>query len=269
MAERDLERDGRLAAGRSDGRMSFSNGGSSVGWEIKQTGLSVLLHSRQTCLLPSTPVRTNLPPPTKPSDRGSAKERLLKAADELFYEEGVHVVGIDRVIERAGVAKATLYSAFGSKDELVRAYLEGRHERRALRITTELERFLTPRERLLGVFDIVGEIAASTGFRGCAFHNASAESRPGSAVEEVSDRTRAWVRSLFVELARAAGADDPDGLAGQLVLLYDGASMGAQMDRNPAAAASAKAVAEILIDAGGVARTAQSGRPRARSGAAR
>lgn len=193
----------------------------------------------------------------------------MKAADELFYEEGVHVVGIDRVIERAGVAKATLYSAFGSKDELVRAYLEGRHERRAQRITTELERFPTPRERLLGVFDIVGEIAQSTGFRGCAFHNATAESKPGSAVEEVSDRTRAWVRSLFVELARAAGAADPEGLAAQLVLLYDGASMGAQMDRNPAAAAGAKAVAEILVDAAGVLPSPESGSRRARSGAAR
>ena len=56
----------------------------------------------------------------------SARERLLRAADELFYEEGIHTVGIDRIIERAGVAKATLYSAFGSKDELVRAYLRER-----------------------------------------------------------------------------------------------------------------------------------------------
>ena len=59
----------------------------------------------------------------------SPRERLLAAADELFYAEGVQSVGIDRVIERAGVAKASLYSTFGSKEELVRAYLEGMHER--------------------------------------------------------------------------------------------------------------------------------------------
>ena len=59
--------------------------------------------------------------------RPSARERLLAAANELFYNEGVHTVGIDRVIEQAGVAKASLYNTFGSKDELVRAYLEGRH----------------------------------------------------------------------------------------------------------------------------------------------
>src|SRR3569833_2360310 len=63
----------------------------------------------------------------------TARDRLLAAADELFYAEGVHTVGIDRIIERAGVAKASLYSSFGSKDELVRAYLQGREERRPAR----------------------------------------------------------------------------------------------------------------------------------------
>src|SRR3982751_5978814 len=82
----------------------------------------------------------------------SARERLLTAADELFYAEGIHTVGIDRVIERAGVAKASLYSTFGSKDELVRAYLEGRHELRRTRLLAGLERFDDPRDRLLGVF---------------------------------------------------------------------------------------------------------------------
>ena len=56
----------------------------------------------------------------------SARDRLLAAADELFYEEGIHTVGIDRIIEKAGVAKATLYSVFGSKEELIRAYLAAR-----------------------------------------------------------------------------------------------------------------------------------------------
>ena len=87
--------------------------------------------------------------PTK--DRLPARERLLAAASDLFYEEGVHSVGIDRVIERAGVAKATLYSAFGSKDELIRAYLAARHAATRDRMTRELAaRYDTPRERLQG-----------------------------------------------------------------------------------------------------------------------
>src|ERR1700760_2464814 len=83
----------------------------------------------------------------------SARDRLLAAADELFYAEAVHTVGIDRIIERAGVAKASLYSCFGSKDELVRAYLEGRQEIRRSRLLAGLERYEDPADRLLGVFD--------------------------------------------------------------------------------------------------------------------
>src|SRR6201996_9792456 len=84
--------------------------------------------------------------------RPSARERLLDAADELFYEEGIHIVGIDRVIEKAGVAKASLYSTFGSKDELVRAYLTRRYQRRRARIETWVDRYDEPRDRLLAVF---------------------------------------------------------------------------------------------------------------------
>jgi len=69
---------------------------------------------------------------------GSARERLLAAANELFYEEGIHTVGIERVLERAGVAKASLYSTFGSKDELVRAYLRSRAERRQQRVSERI-----------------------------------------------------------------------------------------------------------------------------------
>ena len=186
---------------------------------------------------------------TKNLENRSARERLLAAADELFYEEGVHTVGIDRVIERAGVAKATLYNAFGSKDGLIRAYLTARHAVTRDRTTSALAtRYETPRERLLGVFDVLCEMAAEPGFRGCAFINASAESLAGGVVEEVSDEARAWLHSLFVELAREAGAPDPALLARQLMLLYDGASVGARMDRDPRIANAARAVAMVLLD---------------------
>jgi AcrR family transcriptional regulator len=179
----------------------------------------------------------------------TARERLLAAADELFYAEGVHTVGIDRVIERAGVAKASLYSTFGSKDELVRAYLQGRQEARRARVLAGLARFETPRERLLGIFDLLAEVAASSEYRGCAFYNASAESTPGGAVQEVSDSSRAWTRALLADLARDAGVADPETLAEQLTILYDGANVGARMDRSPAAAVVARTVATTLLDA--------------------
>jgi AcrR family transcriptional regulator len=191
------------------------------------------------------------PTPSTRSDRparGSARERILAAANELFYEEGIHNVGVDRVIEHAGVAKASLYNTFGSKDELVRAYLMGRQASREERITRGIARHDTPREKLLGVYDVLGERFAEPAFRGCAFINASGEARRGSATEQVREYARGWVRSLFVDLARQTGAADPEALGAQLVLLYDGALVGAQVDSDPSIAATARAAAAMLID---------------------
>jgi AcrR family transcriptional regulator len=181
--------------------------------------------------------------------KASARERLLAAADELFYREGVHTVGIDRIIEHAGVAKASLYNTFGSKEELVRAYLESRHAGTSERVSRALTRFRTPRERLLGVFDAQGELFTDPGFNGCAFVAASAETPHGSAVEVAADEFRAWVRELFTNLAREAGVADPDNLARQFHLLYDGAGLSARMDRDPSAATTARAAAVAILDA--------------------
>jgi AcrR family transcriptional regulator len=182
--------------------------------------------------------------------RRPARERLLDAAEELFYADGVHTVGIDRVIERAGVAKATLYSAFGSKDQLIRAYLMRRHLIWRQYLTDQLaSRFTDPRERLLGVFDVLGESFARPGYHGCAFVNASAESPPGSPVEEVSDEARGWLLALFTDLGRAAGVADPEPLARQFAMLYHGASLSARMDRDLGAATVARGAATTLLDA--------------------
>jgi AcrR family transcriptional regulator len=182
-------------------------------------------------------------------ERSSARERLLSAASDLFYQEGVHTVGVDRIVERAGVAKATLYKLFGSKDGLVRAYLTARHDRTCERMTQELtSRFRTPRERLLGVFEVQGLSFSEPGFRGCAFVGANAESTPGTSLEDVTDDYRNWIRSLFLDLANEAGAPDPEQLAQQLVLVYDGAGISAWMDHDPGIARAARTVAAALID---------------------
>jgi AcrR family transcriptional regulator len=186
---------------------------------------------------------------TSTARRPSARERLLDAADELFYEEGIHIVGIDRVIEKAGVAKASLYSTFGSKDELVRAYLTRRYEQRRARITEWVARYDTPRDQLLGVFDALGESIAQPGYHGCAFANATAESSRGSVAEQVTQAYRGWTRALFTDLAREAGATDPATLGAQLHLLYDGVNWAARIDRDLEAAGRAKAAAAILLDA--------------------
>lgn len=186
---------------------------------------------------------------TKTTVRPSARDRILAAADDLFYEEGIHNVGIDRVIERAGVAKASLYNTFGSKDELVRTYLLSRQAAREAQIARKVAGLNTPKARLLAIFDVLGDVVADPDFRGCAFQRASVEAPAGGSIRRVCDGSRAWTRSLMVDLAREAGVVDPESLAQQLLLLYDGALMGARLDGDPSAAAAARTVAEGLIDA--------------------
>ena len=143
------------------------------------------------------------------SRRPSPRERLLKAADELFYAEGVHSVGIDRVLARADVARASLYSTFGSKDGLIRAYLERRMEISKARLRAAVEAHADPRERLLSVFGVQAAVFARPGYHGCPFNRATAEAQPGSAAYEVPRAYRGWLHDFLGELAAAAGAPDP------------------------------------------------------------
>src|SRR3954454_24045906 len=105
------------------------------------------------------------------------RERLLAAADKLFYGDGVHAVGIDRVLAEAGVAKQSLYNLFGSKEELVRVYLSERYGRLRLRIEQATSACAPPRDPILRIFDVVNASINEPGFRGCAFTNAAAEAR--------------------------------------------------------------------------------------------
>lgn len=197
--------------------------------------------NRQVCI-----VNGMSTPATKP--QGTARERLLAAANELFYAEGVHTVGIDRVIEKAGVAKASLYASFDSKEDLIVAYLEGRAERRHARLNDRVAKYDKPREQILAIFDLLGEVAAENNYRGCAFVNASAEGDPNGPVRDVCVRSRTWVRALFVRLAKDFGAADPEKLGQRLNQLYDGAVITASMDRDLSAAKEARAMAELLLD---------------------
>src|SRR5260370_2843164 len=169
----------------------------------------------QTCLVVSNMAKKPLA-----RRRRSAREGVVAAADELFYGEGINTVGSDRVIEHAGVAKASLYDCFGSKEGLIRAYLTARHEGRQKLLRDRLARYGKPRDRLLAVFDLMAEIAPATNFRGCAFIRAHAEAHAEDTVKAVCDEARSWMRGLFIDLARGAAAADPQAAPTQLVLLY-------------------------------------------------
>jgi AcrR family transcriptional regulator len=180
---------------------------------------------------------------------GSARERLLSAADELFYAEGVQSVGVERVLERAGVAKASLYNLFGNKEGLVLAYLQARHDGTSERLMAEVNRHHDPRRRILALFDVQAQVFAQPGFRGCAFVSALAEAPLGGRVAEAATEFRAWIRNLFTTLCVEAGAADPAELARQLNVIYDGGITAAWMDHDPSIASSSRVAAQVILDA--------------------
>jgi AcrR family transcriptional regulator len=192
-------------------------------------------------------VSMTAPVPTAP--RASARERLLAAANELFYAEGVQTVGIDRIIERAGVAKASLYNLFGSKEELVAAYLASRHDRTTTRLSEAMDSAEDPRQKILAVFDSQAQQYERSDFNGCAFAAASAEAPSHGLVEQAADQFRAWIRAMFTDLAGQAGASDPVKLGRQLHLIYDGAGLAGRMDHHdPDIAPAARDAVQGLLD---------------------
>jgi hypothetical protein len=110
-------------------------------------------------------------------------------------------------------------------------------------------RWNTPRERIIGIFEMLTEWFETPGYHGCPFINASAEAAPSHAIQDVRDNHRAWVRTLFTDLARQAGAPDPETVSAQLVLLYDGSMAGAQLDQSAEPGRTAQTAATILLDA--------------------
>jgi AcrR family transcriptional regulator len=149
-----------------------------------------------------------------------ARRRVLDAAGTLFYAEGIHAVGIDRVIAEAGVAKATFYHHFPSKDELVCAYL---HEQSDLTKRATVPAGDTCEERILSVFDFLAEYTCGPGFRGCAFINAAAEyPDPRHPVRQVVAAHREWFQGVLQGLLTDGGYADAARTAAMLVMLRDG-----------------------------------------------
>src|SRR3954447_4854952 len=176
-----------------------------------------------------------------------ARERLLDAADRLFYAEGVHRVGIDRIIEDAGVAKGSLFYNFTGKDDLVAAYLAARDERRRARTARAQEGLEDPVERMLAVFDVLHEAATTPGYNGCPFANANAEAT-SDGVETRALRThRGWLSDLLLALAQEAGYAAPGDVVASLRLLYDGAVAGAHLDGHAAAVRLARSMARDVL----------------------
>ncbi|HEY7485727.1 MAG TPA: TetR/AcrR family transcriptional regulator [Streptosporangiaceae bacterium] len=160
-----------------------------------------------------------------------ARRRVLDTAAGLFYAEGVHTVGIDRIIAEARVAKATFYHHFPAKDDLVSAYIQEHYGRQRQAVEAIRAAAAPPRETLLKIFDYMGVVGAGPTYRGCPFINAAAEyPDPAHPVRQAIADFRCWARGMFRELLTEAGHPDPEGTAAILMMLRDGITVGSDLD---------------------------------------
>lgn len=178
-----------------------------------------------------------------------ARERILAAADELFYTHGIHATGVAALMEAAHVSPRTFYVHFPTKNALVEEYLRRFESDKPLASEAELERHdLTPAERLLAIFGPL-ESDSSTPYRGCPFHNAVVDGAGElPEVARLAQRHKRAFRDRLVATAAEAGAADPERLGRQLAVIFEGANALAASCDDPAVIGDARRAAETLLD---------------------
>ena len=182
---------------------------------------------------------------TSKGGRG-ARQRILDAAAELFYRDGINATGVERLAAESSVSKRTLYQHFPSKTAVVEEYLRSIEQRVADSALPEADG-QTPRERMLAVFQ--APTTRGGPLRGCPFHNAAVEAAgamPG--VQEIVRANKRGFIAVMTELAKQAGAADPQLLGSELGVLYEGAAALATSLDDSSPWAQARAAAELLID---------------------
>lgn len=180
----------------------------------------------------------------------SARERVLKAAAYLFYQEGIRAISVDTIAERAGVTKKTVYYHFASKDDLIAAYLTGRDQPNLAafaRWLREAEGSLP--ERIETVFTRIAEAARHPKWKGCGFLRTAAELAhlPGHPARKVGAAHKKKVEAWLADYFQSAGLDMPDVLAKQIAVLIDGAFSAMLVHRDVNYALAAGQAARILV----------------------
>jgi AcrR family transcriptional regulator len=180
------------------------------------------------------------------NQRTPMAERIMQAADRLFYRNGIRAVGVDAVAAEAGISKRSLYDTFPSKDALVAAYLRQR-------IQPLPASDLPPAAQVLALFDQLHARFAGGEFRGCPFVNAVTELAADCATAraialDYKDQRRHHIATLLTR----AGAADPDTLAAHIALLFEGAIASMLVHQDPEVAHQARDAANVLMQAGGV-----------------
>ena len=187
-------------------------------------------------------------PAAAPATPAAVRDIIVDAADRLYYAKGIQSVGMDELRSAAGVSLKRLYSAFPSKEDIVLAVMERRHELWTSGVSALVDDAETPRDRLLAIYDYLAGWFSDDSFRGCGFINAFGELGGVSpAVATITREHKASFQDYVAGLVADAGA--PASLAPQLAILAEGAQTTAAITGSPEAALHARRAAETLIDA--------------------
>jgi AcrR family transcriptional regulator len=183
------------------------------------------------------------------AERRTARERILSAAYDLYSTRGIRDVGVDEVIEQAGVAKATLYRRFSSKDELVIAFLDLREQRWVADwvVAEATRRADTAEGRLLAIFDLFDEWFHRDDFEGCSFINALLEMGPDHPIGQASQQQLKAIRTILSDLAQQANLRDPETFARSWHILMKGSIVSAA-EGDLDAARLARATAQLVLE---------------------
>lgn len=179
-----------------------------------------------------------------------ARLRLIEAADDMFYRDGFHAVGLDRIINEVGVTKTTFYNNFESKEHLIEEVLRWHDQWWRDHFARKLREFGgdTARGQLESVFDVVEELVNSEEFNGCIFVNVAVQfPMPHDPVHQLAAEHKEKMEELLRELAVFAGAKEPRALAHELALLMEGAYVTQQIKRNPGGLQIAREISRQLI----------------------
>ena len=181
----------------------------------------------------------------------STRERLIEIGSHLFYRDGFHSVGLDNILDEAGVTKTTFYNHFESKEALILAILEHHDRWWRNEFSTKLQKYGgdDPADQLHAVFDVLNELLSSDQFNGCIFVNVAAEfPLPHDPIHKAAADHKRQMEAILRDVALRAGASDPVALAEQMSVIMEGAYVTRQVTRNLRTTDIARKIADAMLE---------------------
>ena len=177
------------------------------------------------------------------------RDKILKTAEELIYQNGIHAMGMDLLVKTSGVARKSIYRHFANKEDVASAALTERDERWMQWFRKESDKGKTPQERILNMFTVLKSWFESDGFRGCAFINTAGEvGDPEDPVRQIAKMHKQKLLDYTLELAEQLSVEHPEDLARQLMILLEGAITMSYVMGDGSAADNAQDIAKLMLE---------------------